>query len=221
MDRLFIDLCLILIGSAFLSYVAVLLKQPIILAYIICGVILGPWGAGWVRETHSIEVISHLGITLLLFLAGLCLHPQKLIQVFRQALLVTFVNAAVSLAAAFWLASAFHFGPMDSLCIGLAVMFSSTILVVKLLPTTELHHMRIGATCIGILILQDLMAIGVLVFLRCFDSSEGMTANLILLTLKLIAFIGLLIIIEHFVLRSKNPTFFFMVSYWFSFKIKR
>ena len=82
MEKFIFDLSVIIILAAILSYVAVLLKQPIILAYIACGVLAGPWGMGWIRDLGFIESISRLGITLLLFLAGLCLHPQKLFGLF-------------------------------------------------------------------------------------------------------------------------------------------
>ncbi len=75
---------------------AVVLKQPIIIAYIFCGVLVGPWGLGWITDTKFIEIVSHLGITLLLFLAGLCLHPQKLIDLFKKTSLATLINCVFS-----------------------------------------------------------------------------------------------------------------------------
>jgi len=84
MERFIIDLSILMVGAAIFSYLAVLLKQPIIIGYIVCGIVLGPMGFGWIKQAEFIESISHIGITLLLFLAGLCLHPQKLIQSFRE-----------------------------------------------------------------------------------------------------------------------------------------
>ena len=81
-------------------------------------------------------------------------------------------------------------------------MFSSTILVVKLLPTTELHHKKMGAICIGVLILQDLLAITVLAFIRCLNSPQGTLFEFGMLFIKLLLFITGLIIIEQFVLRK-------------------
>ena len=80
MENIIFDLSIVLVGAAVLSYLAIVIRQPIIIAYIVCGVIVGPWGIGWISQVEFIETISHLGITLLLFLAGLCLHPQKLIR---------------------------------------------------------------------------------------------------------------------------------------------
>jgi len=202
MERFIVDLSILMVGAAIFSFLSVLLKQPIIIGYIICGIILGPLGIGWIKNAESIDAISHIGITLLLFLTGLCLHPQKLIRSFRETAVVTFSNCAASFSIAFLLAWLFHFTLLDSLCIGLALMFSSTILAVKLLPTTTLHQKRMGAICISVLILQDLLAVLVLVFIRCLGSSQGVLFSLGILLVKLVAFVASLFLIEQFVLRK-------------------
>lgn len=202
MENFLFDLGIVLVGTAVLSFLAVLLKQPIIIAYIACGVLVGPWGLGWIKHPDFIEMASLIGITLLLFLAGLCLHPQKLIKLFKQTVLVTFGNALASFIIAFLIARFYSFGLSDSICIGLALMFSSTILAVKLLPTTTLHQQRMGAICIGVLILQDLLAVSVLAFLSCFDTSHSPFLCFGMLLVKLFAFIGALVLFEQFVLRK-------------------
>lgn len=196
------DLSIVLVVAAILSYLSILFKQPIIVGYIVCGMLIGPWGIGLVKDVEFIEIISHLGITLLLFLAGLCLHPQKLLSLFKKTTLVTFINCVSSFLIAFLFSLIFQFSLIDSLCIALALMFSSTILVIKLLPTTELHHNQMGAMCIGILILQDLLAVAVLAFIRCLHSPDGAIVTFAILSLKLCVFIGVLIVFEHFVLRK-------------------
>ncbi|MFH1062115.1 MAG: cation:proton antiporter [Candidatus Omnitrophota bacterium] len=202
MERFIVDLSVLMVGAAIFSYLAVLLRQPIIVGYIVCGIILGPFGIGWIKNAESIDAISHIGITLLLFLTGLCLHPQKLIRSFRETAVVTLTNCAASFLIAFGLAWLFHFSMMDSVCIGLALMFSSTILVVKLLPTTALHQKRMGAICISVLIFQDLLAILVLAFFRCLSSSQGILFSFGILLVKLAAFIAVLVFIEKFILRK-------------------
>lgn len=202
MDGFILDLSIVLVGAAVLSFLAVLLKQPIIIAYILCGVLVGPWGIGLIKHVEFIESISHLGITLLLFLAGLCLHPQKLVALFKKTALPTAVISLVSFLLAFTVALVFQFNMMDCLFIGLALMFSSTILVVKLLPTTKMHQQRMGAICIGVLIMQDLLAVSVLVFIRSLGAPQGVLFSFSLLVLKVMALIGLLFVIEQFVIRK-------------------
>lgn len=202
MEKLLFDLSIVLVVTAILSFLAVLLKQPIIIAYIACGILIGPWGIGWIKNAEFIEAIARLGITLLLFLAGLCLHPQKLIRLFKTTTIVTLVHCLVSFFIAFSLARVLFFGILDSLYIGLALMFSSTILAVKLMPTTKLHHQKMGAVCIGVLIIQDLLAVLVLASIRCLGSPQGVIVSLSLLIIKLAAFIAILVLFEQFVLRK-------------------
>jgi Kef-type K+ transport system membrane component KefB len=202
MEHFFFDLSVLLACVGVLSCVAVIFRQPIIIAYILTGVVIGPWGAGLIKHVEFLEVISRLGITLLLFLAGLNLPVQKLLHIFRKTALVTLSNCAVSFALAFGTAFLFRFSLIESMCIGLAMMFSSTILAVKLLPTMELHHTRIGAACIGVLILQDLLAIAVLAFIRCLQTPGPAFIHFFVLSLKLAAFIAVLFVFEFYVLRK-------------------
>lgn len=201
MDIFIFNLSVLLVGVAILSYFAVLLKQPIIIAYILSGVILGPWGLKLVGDVHLIESMSHLGITLLLFLAGLCLHPQHLIKLFRKTALITIANCLISFLIVWIFSRLLRFGNTESLCIALSLMFSSTILSVKLLPTLKLHHGKLGAICISILIAQDLIAIGVLAFIRCLSQGGNVFLNFSLLFIKLLIFIAVLILFEQFILR--------------------
>ena len=115
-----------------------------------------------IQNTGLIDSISLIGVTLLLFLAGLVLHPDRLIRLFKSVTLVVFVISAVSWLMVFGVLQAFGFSRMDSTIAGLALMFSSTILVVKLLPTTALHQQHMGSLCIAILIAQDILAVMVM-----------------------------------------------------------
>jgi len=127
MEKIILDLSVLLVVAAALSYLAVLLKQPIVIAYILSGVLIGPWGFRLITHVEFIEAISHLGITLLLFLAGLCLHPQKLVGLFKKTSLVTLINCVVSFILAFAFALIFNFSLADSLIIALASYLNSSL----------------------------------------------------------------------------------------------
>jgi glutathione-regulated potassium-efflux system ancillary protein KefC len=200
MEEFIFDLSVIIVISAALSVVAFFLKQPIIIAYIACGMLIGPWGIGLVKQPESVRIIADMGITLLLFLAGLCLHPKRLLTLFRKISLVTFANCVVSFGIVFLIAAVFRFSLYDSIIAGLALMFSSTILLVKLMPTTELHHERMGAVCIAILILEDLIAVLLLAVIRSVGLGHGIV-DVMLLIVKLFAFVAAIFLIEQFILR--------------------
>jgi len=142
----------------------------------VAGVLFGPAATRIFGDTETtrfflisnVEFLSHtakIGITLLLFLAGITLHPSHLLKYGRTTFIVTSLCCVSSVGLAFLVAMAFGFCCTEALLISLAMMFSSTILVVKLLPTTTLHHERMGAICISILVAQDLVAVAVLVFM--------------------------------------------------------
>lgn len=185
-EEITLKLALIFFGSSLLATLFLYLRQPIILAYIALGVAIGPWGGRLIEDPFVIEQISHLGIILLMFLIGLHLHLQKLYKLLREAALVT-IATCLSFAASFMLVvRAFGFPWGEGLIVGLALMFSSTVITLKLTPTTTLHHRHLGEVLISILLLQDIIAILIILFLTGF-TQEVFWQQAIILLLKGIA----------------------------------
>ena len=172
MENIFQDISLIIVFSSILSAVALYLKQPIILGYIAAGILIGPSGLGWVYNVDFINGSAKLGITLLLFLAGLELHPRAFAKNLSKLSLLTIISSLCFLAFSFIVARIAGFLWVDAMVIGIAMMFSSTILVIKLLPTITLHQKDMGAICIAILILQDLIAIFALIGLQSTQAAN-------------------------------------------------
>lgn len=165
---------LIFTGALVLSTIALYTKQPVIIAYIALGAIVGPFGLSLIEEPALLGEMSHIGIIFLLFLLGLDMQPSSLVSMLRKATLVALISCGLFFGIGFGIAMAFSHSTMDSLVIGLAMMFSSTIIGLKLLPTTVLHHKHVGELMVGLLLLQDLVAILTLIFL----GSLGSAANL-------------------------------------------
>jgi Kef-type K+ transport system membrane component KefB len=156
---------LIFTGAAVLASVALFTRQPLIIAYIVLGAALGPYGLHLVTDVQLLADISHVGIIFLLFLLGLDMQPQALWATLRKSTLVALISSALFLATGYAVSRLFGFVVIDALVIGAAMMFSSTIIGIKLLPTTVLHHRHIGELMIGLLLIQDLLAILVLMWL--------------------------------------------------------
>jgi Kef-type K+ transport system membrane component KefB len=152
-------------GAALLASLSLYARQPLLIAYIFLGAIGGPFGMGWVSDMHLLEDIAHVGILFLLFLLGLDMQPQALLAVLRKASVVTLVSSALFNLTGLGVALMFGYSLTEALIIGAAMMFSSTIIGIKLLPTTVLHHRHIGELMIGILLVQDVLAIFVLLIL--------------------------------------------------------
>lgn len=152
-------------GAAVLASLSLYARQPLLVAYIFAGAVAGPFGLGWVSDMDLLTDIAHVGILFLLFLLGLDMQPQALLAVIRKALLVTLLSSALFAMVGYGVARAFGFSQPDAMIIGVAMMFSSTIIAIKLLPTTVLHHRRIGELIVGILLIQDMLAILILLIL--------------------------------------------------------
>ena len=166
-------LCVVFTGAAILATAALFARQAMIVAYIAVGALCGPGALGLVHDTGWLAGVAEVGIMFLLYLLGMNMAPRQLLRTLREALAVTLGSSLVLLALGGGLASVLGFGFAESLVIGAAMMFSSTIIGLKLLPTTTLHHQRMGQVMISILLLQDLLAIGVLLAVRASAMDEG------------------------------------------------
>ena len=180
------ELALIMVGAAVLGTLFLFLRQPIVIAYIAIGFALGPGGFKLITETSHLEQISHIGVILLLFLIGLNLQPQKLLHIFRKTAPLTLVTSLLFALVATAFALLLRFPLPAALIFGAAMMFSSTVVGLKLVPTTTLHHKRTGEVMTGVLLLQDLLAILLILLLNGGESANPL-ATFGLLLLKFIA----------------------------------
>jgi Kef-type K+ transport system membrane component KefB len=179
----------IFLGAAVLSSLALYARQPIIIAYIALGVALGPYGAGLVSDINLVSGAGHVGIILLLFLLGLDMKPSALWNSLRQSTLVAVLSTLIFGVAGYAFSRLFAFSHLDSILIGTALVFSSTIIGIKLLPTTVLHHRHLGELMIALLLFQDVIAIVVLVVMESLGGGEYAARDLLmpLITLPLLA----------------------------------
>lgn len=169
---LFESFFLIFTGAAVIASLALYSRQPLLVAYIVLGVILGPYGFKLVDNVELLSDISQIGIIFLLFLLGLDMQPKALLAVLREATTVGLVSSFLFALMGYGLGQVFGFAHSDSLVIGMAMMFSSTIIGIKLLPTTVLHHRHTGELMVGLLLFQDFLAILCLVILLSGDLGQ-------------------------------------------------
>ncbi len=201
-EQVVFSMFLVFSGAALFATVALYARQSLLVAYILLGLALGPWGLGWVSDVALLKDMAHIGIIFLLFLLGLHLPAQKLLHMFGEALRVTVLSSAVFALLGFAVAQLAGFETAESVLVGAAVMFSSTILGLKLLPTTILHHRHLGEVVISVLLLQDLIAIAVLLLLHGGGAGGGITlAGVAQLVASLAALVALAFVLERYVLR--------------------
>jgi Kef-type K+ transport system membrane component KefB len=168
MHHLLDDIGVAVIAATFLGLIAHWLRQPIILGYLIAGALIGPHVFGLITDAHNIEVISELGLVLLLFIIGLEMNLKELLRSGKQLLLAGFgqflICAALGVAVFPLMGYGLKGNAADGLYLALMCALSSTAIVVKLLyDKGELDTMP-GRLTLGILVIQDVYAIFVLAF---------------------------------------------------------
>ena len=152
MHGLLHDIGTCVIAATVLAFVARLLKQPLILAYIGAGLLIGPPGFKWVKEQESIAQISELGLAFLLFIVGLEIDVKHLIKSGKVSAIVGTVQV-VGCAVLGWAAAlALGFRGLPAAYLGAATAFSSTMIVVKLLSDKGELDTAAGRVTLGVLI---------------------------------------------------------------------
>ncbi|GAB3381047.1 cation:proton antiporter [Spongiibacter taiwanensis] len=163
---------IIFTGAALLASIALYTRQPLLMAYIVLGAAVGPFGAAWVTDVNLLAEVANIGILFLLFLLGLDMQPSSLAKTLRKTTVVALLSSLIFASVGFLVCFGFGYSVSESLIAGAAMMFSSTIIGIKLLPTTVLHHRITGELMVGLLLLQDLIAIFVLLILFSMSSGE-------------------------------------------------
>jgi Kef-type K+ transport system membrane component KefB len=199
LDHIILQFVLIFAGAALFATLFLYLKQPIIIAYIVLGIVVGPNGLGLIHDAKQIEQLAHVGIILLLFLIGLNFQPARLVGLLGRVGVVTLATCFIFMLLSLTVASVFGYPFVDSLIIGAALMFSSTIVSLKLIPTTQLHHHHVGELMISVLLLQDVIAI-VLIVLVTEGGMDNITMSVALLLLKLVLLSVMSFVIVRYVI---------------------
>lgn len=187
-ESLLFSFFLIFTGAALISTVALFFRQPLLVAYIVLGVILGPFGLEYIADASLLTDIAEFGILFLLFLLGLDMQPGKLLGTLKKTFLVTLASTVIFFLLGYSTGIMFEYSVSESLVIGFAMVFSSTIIGIKLLPTTVLHQKHMGELMVGILLLQDFIAIFILAFLDSSNIDQGSALRVLLAFPVLIIF---------------------------------
>lgn len=193
---------LIFAGAALLATLALYARQAMLVAYILLGVLLGPSALGLVVDASWIKDVSDIGIMFLLYLLGLNLLPSQLLKMFREALWVTLASSGLFALCGYGLGALLGFPGAEALLVGTVCMFSSTIIGLKLLPTTTLHHQRMGQVVISVLLLQDLIAILLLLMLQGVGQGGSLVTVLPMQMIKLGVLIATAVLLERFLIEK-------------------
>lgn len=197
----FYTIFLIFSGAALFSTLVLYTKQSLLVAYILLGAALGPWGLKLVPDVTTVQQVGDIGIVFLLFLLGLHLQPQNLVHMLKKVTWIAIISSVVFAGIAYYIGRWFGLTETESWVLGGSMMFSSTIIGLKLLPTTILHHQHTGEVMISVLLMQDVIAIIILILINGAHQGGGLSVDdLVLVGIALPALCLFAFLFERYIL---------------------
>ncbi|KKR76967.1 MAG: Transporter, CPA2 family [Candidatus Levybacteria bacterium GW2011_GWA2_40_8] len=224
MGSIYTELTLIIVLAAGLSIFFRFLRQPPILAYILAGVILGPLGIIHLQGKEVITSLAEIGITLLLFMLGLELRFSELKSVGKVSIITGLAQILFTSVVGYSLSIFLGFSPIVSLYVSIALTFSSTIIIVKLLSDKKDLQSLYGKISVGFLLVQDFVAIVALIFLSGFTGGGPLSfLEFFTIILKAVVLFGWVILLSwHFlpylinkISHSPETLFLFSIAWAF------
>jgi Kef-type K+ transport system membrane component KefB/voltage-gated potassium channel Kch len=202
MQDLIRDIALCVAAAWLCGVVAHRLRQPVLLAYLGAGFLLGPSTLGWIHEEASIQTLSQLGLLFLLFMIGLEIDLKKILGAGKSISVTALVQISlgVGLGLLFFRQVGFPLGggEWDALYLAVAVALSSTVVIVKVLYDQRELDTLTGRITLGIMVLQDLFTI---LFLALQPDLETLRARVLLGSLARVALlVGSVLLVSRYVL---------------------
>lgn len=186
-DSLFGQMALLLAAAVVAGALIVWLRQPLILGYILVGVLLGPSMLGWVSARDQVDLLARMGIAMLLFVVGLKLDLHLIRTLGPVALATGLGQVIFTSVIGYFLAILMGMSPVAAIYLAVALTFSSTIIIVKLLSDKREIDTLHGRIAVGFLIVQDIVVVLVMIGLSAYGtagSSDALGRTLLLLLLK-------------------------------------
>ncbi len=176
--------------AAVLGMIMNVLRQPLLIGYILTGLIVGPLGLSLVTHAEPFELFSSLGVSFLLFLVGLGINPRYIRDVGAVAVITGIAQIVFTTVLGVLIALALGFSLVPALYISVAFAFSSTIIVLRLLQDAGEEDTLFGRISIGFLLVQDLAAMAIFLVLSANSAAQSWTEFSLILLLKIGLIIG-------------------------------
>ncbi|WP_368680581.1 cation:proton antiporter family protein (plasmid) [Rhodococcus opacus] len=216
-------IAVILAIAAVAGLLATRLRQPMIVAFIGVGILVGPAGTGWVAADSTIELLARLGIAILLFLVGLKLDLHLIRSTGPVALATGLGQVLFTSVVGYLIAIALGMDSVTAVYVAVALTFSSTIIIVKLLSDKRELEQLHGRIAVGFLIVQDIVVVLVMIALNVFGRQNGdsLAVNIALVVVKGVGLLAALAVLMRYVLpwllhhiaRSQELLVLFGVAY--------
>lgn len=222
-NNIFVEISALLALAAGVAMILRFLRQPLIISYIVTGLIVGPSVLALVKSPETIEVLGNFGVALLLFIVGLGLNPKVIKEVGKISLLTGVGQVIFTSVIGFFLVRLLGYSTIMSFYIAVALTFSSTIIILKLLTDKREQNKLYGKISIGFLLVQDIIATFALLFASAAGQGElslgelgaliGKGALLVVGTLLIAKFI--VKPMTNFLSKSQEMLFLFAIAWGF------
>ena len=169
---IFYEIGALLLIAAVMGAVAIWLRQPLIVAFIAVGILSGPAGFNWVHSADQVDLLAKIGITLLLFVVGLKLDVHLIRRMGRVALATGLGQVVFTSLIGYVMALGLGLSPVPALYVAVALTFSSTIIIVKLLSDKREIDALHGRIAVGFLIVQDILVVLVMIGLSALGAGD-------------------------------------------------
>ncbi len=196
---IFVELSIIIIIAVVVTGIMRLLKQPLIIGYILTGIIVSPYFLNIVKSTDAIATFAQIGVALLLFMVGLNLNPRIIKDVGKVSLVTGVGQVIFTSVIGFFIGKLLGFSTMVSMYVAIALTFSSTIIIMKLLSDKGDLETLYGRISIGFLIVQDLIVIVILMVISSIPAGINFTTLALKTVLKGVGLLILLFIISVYI----------------------
>lgn len=226
MESIFSEIAIVIIVASVLTIIFRYLRQPSILAYILTGIILGPLGFFHLQNKDALQTFGQLGITLLLFMLGLELKLHELRSIGKTAIIAGTLQMVGTFVLGFGLSLLLGFSSSISVYLAIALAFSSTIIIVKLLSDKKDLNSLHGKLALGILLMQDFFAILTIIFLGGVPGGGGVQVlfSVLVVLLKIVVLAGWIIVLStyvfpriiHSIAKSSETLFLFSLAWVFA-----
>jgi Kef-type K+ transport system membrane component KefB/Trk K+ transport system NAD-binding subunit len=200
--EIFLEISKIIGLATLVAIIIRFLKQPLIIGYILAGIIAGPFLLRIITSFEVLSIFSQIGVAMLLFIVGLNLNPKVIKETGKVSLVTGIGQVVFTSFFGFFITRFFGFSILESLYIAVALTFSSTIIIMKLLSDKGDLDTLYGKISIGFLIVQDLIAVFILIAISSTQAGFDLTNLFLNLFLKGIALLIGLFLIGYFVLPS-------------------
>jgi len=199
---IFTEMAVLLLLAAVAGALCMRLRQPLIVAFIAVGILAGPSVLGWVSANDQLDLLAKFGITLLLFIVGLKLDLHIIRTMGPVALATGLGQVVFTSVVGYLIAFVMGMSPIASLYVAVALTFSSTIIIVKLLSDKREVDTLHGRIALGFLIVQDLVVVLVMIGLNALGEAGGTSLSYAALSvlLKGVAFIVVVALITRYIL---------------------